>query len=348
MERRTIAFRVDGSSMAGMGMGHIERCLSLAKVLKGRTGCESFFIANVYGNVPIIDKIRDAKFSAYEVNNKEEATKLIEELNASVLIIDLPYVEEDHFRNSYDGKRLTVIISDRPEHAQFSYKYCDLFFGLTPLLRKMKREKYHVGEKFIILEQVFRTYNARHRRIKELATEIAVTQGGSDPFNLMTKTVKALEPIKDKIKLTLLVGLATKTEHLQDLEGEVTKNYAPDKYAIKVNVSRSEVAQAMFNADIGIISAGNTLYEGLCVGLPVAALCHHPRQNQVAEFFALSDTIINLGIGNKTTEREILHTTTRLLRDVESRKQMSLSGKRLIDGKGIARVAETIERELLK
>ena len=108
------------------------------------------------------------------------------------------------------------------------------------------------------------------------------------------------------------------------------------------------MADLMFESDLIIAGGGMTLYELACVGTPAIVLCQTEYQLLEANHFAKEDVIINLGSEKDITKKMIAHNVMLLFNDNKKRKQMSIAGKRLIDGKGVERVTKEILERINK
>jgi spore coat polysaccharide biosynthesis predicted glycosyltransferase SpsG len=103
--------------------------------------------------------------------------------------------------------------------------------------------------------------------------------------------------------------------------------------------STSQLAQTLFDHDAVFCSGGVTLDEAMAVGTPafvINQVSHQELKTKRAQGAAM-----NLGMAESWNESrlpEILNASP------ETLKKMSQAGKSLIDGKGLIRVVDAIER----
>jgi UDP-2,4-diacetamido-2,4,6-trideoxy-beta-L-altropyranose hydrolase len=99
-------------------------------------------------------------------------------------------------------------------------------------------------------------------------------------------------------------------------------------------------------ADIAVSGAGSTCWELAYMGLPFVVIALSPDQRGIAQALSESEVAISLGWhANLSTERvgDALHD---LLNDHERRVTMSERGRKLVDGRGAARVVQALQDSL--
>lgn len=111
-----------------------------------------------------------------------------------------------------------------------------------------------------------------------------------------------------------------------------------------VDRAPKDIAAPLANATVAVIGAGGTLWEACCLGVPSVALV--VADNQVAP----SGRAKALGVCELIDCRagidvdQVSRAVGALLADPARRATMSKAGSRLIDGKGVDRVADAAER----
>jgi spore coat polysaccharide biosynthesis predicted glycosyltransferase SpsG len=94
----------------------------------------------------------------------------------------------------------------------------------------------------------------------------------------------------------------------------------------------------MTKCDIAISSCGSTLYELAACGTPTIGIVIVDNQLMAAEYMSKSGSIIYSDINDLLFSIEEL--------TYEQRKVMSISGKKLVDGLGVFRIIDKIEKRL--
>ena len=344
MGKLKVAFRVDGH--AELGMGHLMRCLALARSIKEKADSDILFITK--GNEETIKRIFSEGHRIKSIpigsSKDEESALAIDELKLfkpAVIITDLPYTTADFLKELKKLGRLLVSIDDLA-----LVTFCsDLVTSgyLSAKLKKYKMTnpaaKLFIGADYLMLNKKFEEMNKKRRKIIKNARSTLVTLGGADPANLTAKVVKALCKINKKLKVTLVLGPAyVHNRELLELLNEI-KDSKP-KFVVKSNVK--EMTKLMMEADVAITAGGETIYELAATGTPAINISHVEHQSINARELERKGVVINLGLGKDVSEEQISSTVEYLLEDNKRRQKMSARGKKLVDGKGAKRVAELI------
>ncbi len=102
------------------------------------------------------------------------------------------------------------------------------------------------------------------------------------------------------------------------------------------------MAVEMMNADLVITSAGRTVYEAAAVGVPTIVLAQNLRETTHTHLGAEHGNLY-LGLGRLVTDGTIQDQVSRVLADVELRREMSARARASVDGKGVRRIVRRIE-----
>jgi spore coat polysaccharide biosynthesis predicted glycosyltransferase SpsG len=160
--------------------------------------------------------------------------------------------------------------------------------------------------------------------------------GGSDPVN---QTVKALRAAA-AVNLAITVVIGSGFSHELQLNKFVAEYKGPAVIDIQKNVHN--MSQLMEETDLAVSGGGSTCWEMAYLGLPNLVLALAENQIPVAEALEKKGASLNLGWYGETDERKIIKRLSELIPDREKREAMSRAGKKLIDGKGVDRVADKI------
>ena len=103
----------------------------------------------------------------------------------------------------------------------------------------------------------------------------------------------------------------------------------------------SNIAQILWEHDTVICSGGVTLHEAMAVCTPAFVVNQVAHQQAKARFIEKSGAAINLGIGTQYDVKKLREALNFRKQKLES---MSLKAKQLIDGQGVFRVIDAINK----
>ena len=106
----------------------------------------------------------------------------------------------------------------------------------------------------------------------------------------------------------------------------------------------SSFLTALADADAAIVAGGVTLYETMALGVPAVGLAVVPEQRPAIRAFAARRALID-ACGTSASPKAIATaaaSVARLLDEPSLRRQMRREARRLVDGRGVYRVAAHI------
>lgn len=104
-----------------------------------------------------------------------------------------------------------------------------------------------------------------------------------------------------------------------------------------------DVATLLRRAGVVVASFGNLTYEALALGAPVCLLGQKPFQTVLAMEFAKAGIAVDAGLASEIDSASLSRSIRRTL---EASVALSRAGPRAIDGRGLKRIAEILERAL--
>ncbi|MEW9123294.1 MAG: UDP-2,4-diacetamido-2,4,6-trideoxy-beta-L-altropyranose hydrolase [Thermotaleaceae bacterium] len=347
-----VAIRTDGGF--GIGMGHVMRCLSLAKELK-KTGKNVIFICREAAGIEKIRKEnfevlalggeedRKKNYNGYEdgalQKESEQIIKILDEKRIGLLIVDKYNLSEDYFLKLKNHVKKIVYIDDLN---QFVYPV-DLVINGNLYGPSMNYEKYTeeqeflLGPAFNLMREEFR--NLPKKQIGEKADRIMITTGGSDPHHMTQRFLKMMLRDKTLEALTIHVILGNLFTTAEEL-----KKMAKQHKAIVFHENVSHISEIMGQVDIGISAGGTTLYELAASGTPTLAFILADNQEQVVKEMEEEGYLISLGWFYQIDEKIFLSKLKELMKDYRLRKTMSSKGSGLVDGRGVERVVKHMDK----
>ena len=339
-----ILFRADAS--LEIGTGHVMRCLTLAKALKG---ADCAFVCRAHeGN--LIDYIRDQGFEVLSLpmgdasgdwlgaSWQEDAAQTAATGQHDLLIVD-HYALDARWESAMrpHTSRLMVIddLADRPHDCDLlldqnlgrkAQDYTALVGPETPLL---------LGPAYALLRPEFAALRAKSlaRRGDGLKT-LLITMGGVDQHNVTGDILAALKGSALPGGTNIKVVMGPHAPHLAKVQTAATALPWP----CKVLVGVSNMAELMAGSDLAIGAAGSTSWERCCMGLPTLALVLADNQQEAAGFLEAAGAVRLLGDARGAGWQARLLAALENLTP-ETRAALSQSARAIADGKGAERCA---------
>lgn len=346
-----VGIRADGSK--NIGMGHVMRCLSLAKGFRN-AGIDVFFLSKYEQGVL---KIREEGFEVIELSHsmdnqyegfcygdvntlEKEADEIIVTLKnkeIDILFIDSYNVTEKFFLKLKPFVKKLCYIDDINS---FSYPV-DVLINGNITGEFLNYERYYedeimlLGLKYNLIRDEFK--DLPDRKTNRIVKEIMITTGGADPFDLSSRLTGII--LKDSVFKNIRINIVAGSgfENLDRLRDLSRRNL---NLVIHENVSK--MSEIMLKSDIAISAGGSTLYELCACGTPTLAIIIAENQEAVVDMLCNKDYIQSLGWYNKFSDEEFLFKLKLLCEDFKKRECYSKKMQKLVDGKGVNRIVETI------
>lgn len=290
-----------------VGLGHLYRCLPMILLLKKY-------------------QIKCSLHTPRDVSNIEK------EFKQSLFIDIIPKIEGnsivilDSYNHNKDWKQLIEQRNDllfiRFDDRGIGFKGEDLVINSAPNAKSINYKSHSLcGVEYAAISSVF-SINKKNK-INNNVNSIIVSLGGSDINNQINIVLSYI--------LKVFSGVVY-------VAGEKIRNIKGGKVVYLGMLNQRQLSEYMKKSDLGIFSGGSTIYQSLCVGLPVIAVPQTSYQLQHAQLWKKMNALeVVDNISN------ILNAWN-LLQPVETRREMSQIGRKLIDGLG----AERIVKEIIK
>ena len=346
-----IIFRVNASSE--IGLGHLIRCLCLAKVLY-KQGYNIFFICNkLHKNIAglIADKPYKLIFLNYSCNNidnkkscelKALNTLLQEIEHVSLLIIDdynIDFRIESKFRLFVDKIMVIDDLANRKHD-------CDFFLDQNYYANLESRYNHKIpnrsikllGPKYALLREDFKIVKQRNIKRAYEFNNILITMGGADPNNITERILEILffYRVNNNYEFNLRVIIGPGFHSLK----------FADKYKghswIEI-LNSPNMSEQFIWADYCIGCSGSTIWERCYLGLPSVIVIDGDNERELA-YSCQSLGIVNCIENDDRLEENLIHILNEI--NTLALKKMSKRCENIVDGLGAIRVANLINKEI--
>jgi spore coat polysaccharide biosynthesis predicted glycosyltransferase SpsG len=200
-----------------------------------------------------------------------------------------------------------------------------------------------VGLRYFICNPKIAAAGRSKHAIREEASRVLVSIGGSDPKDITAKVARALTTLPDStVEVKIVLGTAATTELLRKVE-EVC-DPASGLTLLKFTDSMATLLQW---ADIAIIGEGLIKYEAAITGTPSLMISQFDHDSQPIREFLRLGCARYLGSGDKLREADIADAMTELLADSVGRAALSHAGKTALDGRGMERIFNEVLKNVL-
>ena len=193
---------------------------------------------------------------------------------------------------------------------------------------------------FMIINPAISRFRKAYRIRK--SCRVLVTMGGFDAKGLTVLLVEWLAKLESPPPLSIVVGKGF--SQIQSLR-RMLKSY-PSQWEIYVDIEQLALYRLMQKSDLAFSHGGDTLYELACIGVPSVVLCPSTRQENIARIFSRKGNAINLGLWSRASFSRFKRAVISILDNNELRQTLSTRGRRLIDGKGVERIASTLKNAI--
>lgn len=303
-------------------MGHLMRCLALARELNIRAG----FLCQP--NEVVQRLVRQAGFSFFPLPDEKELSNQVINLSPAALVVDSYRVTREELEPVKAEIPLLVVIDDLndrylPAHLLINGNVTAPKLGYVPDKRLL------LGPEYVLLREDFRGFPPK--KIVRRAKKLMVTLGGSDPRGLLPVILRNLSGLELHVRV---VGPQfTGQEEWVEFKGAGTLELVTDP----------EMAELMRWADLALSAGGSTLYELCATGTPAVALAVAENQAPAARALGEKGHIKYLGFYREVRGEDLKQAVESLASDYLRRAEMSRRGQALVDGLGAKRCAAVIK-----
>ena len=176
--------------------------------------------------------------------------------------------------------------------------------------------------------------------LRERATTVLLTFGGTDPSQLTGKALSAVARMPWVERILVVMGPGFGAAMIDDLMVEAYGTDEPGRERIELHSDITNMAALALEADIAITSAGRTVTEMMTLGIPTIVLCQNERETTHTHATA-DNGVINLGLGRDVAPSAIVG-AVEALRSLPPRQHARELMLKAVKGRSNQRVAEAI------
>ena len=343
----SVLFRVDAGKK--IGLGHYKRCLAISNGLNGNT--KKIFLTKTEEIIGLNKNPSTIKINEdYDLDQQISLTKnIIGKYEVDVIICDINNKTASENKKQYisyikqvsELKPLLVSFEDFKIYDTNADLVVVPYVGAENIIiNNTKKSKYLLGSKYFTIRKEFLA--VKPRAINSQTRSVLISMGGSDVNKLTEKIVKIILSISENIHINIVKGPFNNFEY-NNIKG-LLKN---SDNSFKIYESPENLAEIMRKSDLGIISSGLTQYEMSAVGLPAIVISLNDYHKQVTDEYAKMKSIISYGTFDSTRAENLREMIIYIIKNQQMRQDMSMYGKKIVDGKGVERIVDEINSRLV-
>lgn len=339
IRRKNILIRADGN--AGIGAGHLMRCLTIAEALENKAQV-GFVCADRDSAELAMSKGFDAYVLGTDYKHMELELPLWEQLfdgnlrNRKILV-DSYYVTNVYLEGlqTYGQVILLDDMCKRPWNVDKLINYnAFATIEMYDSLNSPYKTQYYVGGRYIPIRKEF---CGKDYQPKEHAENILITTGGGDCDNIAGQI---LDNIRDT-SCTFHVVTGRFNPHYDELLKR-SKEYGN----VQVYHDVKNMAELMARCDLAVTAGGTTIYELSTLGVPFVCFSYAENQEKLTEYIKDRQIAGYGGAYHKDacgTLEGIAKQINELKKNSALRKEYSEKERKLVDGEGAKRIARIIQ-----
>jgi len=321
-----LLFRTNGGQQTGLG--HIMRCLSVAKAIEQTQ--KAIIIFRINKEIEPLVKTEGYQTQISETYDQQDATQIIEQ-NPDYVIFD-SYLATNQYLETI--QKVIALIQFDDNNDRYTPVIADVLINGNIHAKnlhyqtKNQNTKFLIGPKYLVMREAYWQ-----------ETEIPVgkgtliTTGGSDFTHLMPKFIKALQ--KTRFLKKIIIGPAYEESEIEEIT-KLTNNNQTLQLIHKPTSLQEHIA----NSEMVITAAGSTVYEVLRLRKIPLIYTLAENQKQIAK--ALTEKNV-ISLGNATTMPFDEVYLLKKMNEAVINKKILEPLFDLIDGKGVFRILEKIK-----
>lgn len=319
---------------AAVGLGHVARALALAEEAAAR-GLRPRFALN--DDAAARAFVRERGFADVAVappTLDEEVRFLADAVGDGPLITDLRGKDPSFYRRLREAGVWTCAVDDMGEAIT---AHVVVNGGAAPGFARYDElwppQRFLVGTAYIPLPPAFAQEPAAAD--DPARARLLVTFGGSDADDYARRALAALASL-EPLDVELALGPAYR--HVDEARALA----AEGPHRVSVHAPAADMLPLYRRARLALAAGGITQYELLSCGVPTVSIPHVAREEAECAAFAEAGAVATFPPAELAAGGAALEEVRRLWGDARRRRAMAEAGRRLVDGRGAARVLDAI------
>jgi len=331
-----------------IGVGHSMRCLALGQAWQDLGGSVIFVSCNLPES--LAHRLEQENFQIEDIDavpgstsDADHTSKSASSANTNTVVVD-GYHFSDEFRQRIRGAGCRIVAVDdlgRMTPADLILNQ-NLGASADDYPTRTDHTTILAGCRFAMLRREYREQSQASIRVRQKIERVLVSCGGSDPTMATERILESLIHLTSKqIEVIAVAGSSNpRVKSLQKLADSLP-------LSVRIEHNCQDMATLMQWADIAIVAAGSTCWELACLGLPMIAVIAADNQVRVAQAIDNNGLGWNAGWIEGDAQNNISRCINHITKDSSLLTDASQRGRRLIDGQGASRVAQTLADPVL-
>ena len=335
-----VLIRADASIQ--MGTGHVMRCLALAQAIKAQGDCAHFAIESC--PPALLNRLENEGFTIHFLDSIEtgspsdiqETVNLFQTLECQWICVDGYQFGAEYQQKLRDLGCRSLVLDD---YGHASFYSADFVLNQNSSAHDGYYQSRHpetallLGTRYTLLRQEFLMWHRWQRHIPKIVGNLLITLGGSDPENMTTWILDALQGV-DISGLTIVVIVGAANPHQNSLKACVARSI----HSVQLVSNVTDMSHYIAAADLAISAGGSTTWELALLGLPNLMVTLADNQVAIAQSLHDQGVSISLGASQKLGATRLVSVVQQIGMSIEKRQQMSDRGRALMDADGCDRV----------
>jgi len=332
-----VAIRANGGEV--IGLGHLRRCLSLAQALS-RQGATVLFVTN--DEQAGLGLIRDNGFEVTIVDSKtdfEQTRDAIGRWKPFALVVDSYDISANYLTRMREHVRCLIAVDDVADRClPVDIVINGGVYALSLAYEALPNTEVLLGPSYALLRDEFALPPVRN--IEDRVRRILLTMGGGDPGGgIFRRLIEWILEEVEGVDLDVVIGPFVKDKE------SIFEAAMRRPQQVRVYSDPPDMRSLMLAADLAITSGGQTTYELAATGTPAVGFCIAANQRMNLEGFEARGTLVFAGyVEDPDLKKNIIRAVDELASNTDRRREMSVVGRKLIDGQGAERAAGAIVR----
>jgi UDP-2,4-diacetamido-2,4,6-trideoxy-beta-L-altropyranose hydrolase len=342
MSAKTLCIRADAS--AEIGAGHVMRCLALAQAWQKTGGSAIFALA---AGTELESRIRSEGAEVTRIHaqpgsreDADQTASLCTRMQAEWLVLDGYHFSVDYRRSMRSASPYLLLMDDG---AECQPSECDVVLNPDPdaaagmYSQRDTSTELLLGPRYALLRREFLEFHNERSDIAETAKRVLVTLGGGDHHNVTLQVVEAMQDLND-LELDITVVIGPSYEHRESLQAAIAESARGATLLWNV----ANMPELMARSDLAITAGGGTCSELAFMKVPMFLITMAKNHERAVDAYARAGAAFNAGWFSSLERSALAACLRRVICDPELRRKLMENAARMVDGKGPARVVETM------